>query len=177
MQAKREELEEDFRAVYDRQFGRVYKLALLLLGNVADTEDAVQMVFAKVWEKQPHFRGLDHENAWFITVTRNQCRDFLRSYYRRNCTSLESVPEPQVSFFCGEDGALWQAIQKLPQKYREVLYLYYYEGYSVRELSKMLHRKESTLQTQLADARKKLRPILEADGWAMDSDSKKGKGG
>lgn len=163
MQTKQAKQETTFRAVYDRQFGRVYKLTLMLLGSTADAEDAAQLVFAKAWEKQPRFRDRNHENAWFITVTRNQCRDMLRDYYRKNKTSLAQTPEPQIAFSSKEDSALWQALQELPQKYRTVLYLYYYEGYSIRELTKMLRIKESTLQTQLADGRKKLKALLETN--------------
>lgn len=151
----------DFRAVYERQFGRVYKLALLLLGNVADAEDAVQIVFAKFWERRPVFNSINHENAWFITVVRNQCRDMQRDYFRKNRAELDNALEAQVDFFYAEDNDLWQSMQKLPHKYRVILYLYYYEGYSVRELSGIFHRKESTLQTQLADGRKKLQKIME----------------
>lgn len=65
----------EFRELYDRQIQRVYKLALLLLGSVADAEDIAQTVFLKVWEKAPKFRDENHEIAWFLTTTRNQCRD------------------------------------------------------------------------------------------------------
>ncbi|MDE5777642.1 MAG: RNA polymerase sigma factor [Lachnospiraceae bacterium] len=161
MKTKQKEQIAKFRDVYERQFGRVYKLALLLLGNVTDAEDAVQIVFARFWEKKPDFYDINHENAWFITVVRNQCKDMQRDYFRKNRTNIGNALEVQVEFFYPEDNDLWQAMQELPHKYRVILYLYYYEGYSVRELSGIFHRKESTLQTQLADGRKKLRKIME----------------
>lgn len=154
----------EFRELYDRQINRVYRLALLLLGSVADAEDVAQTVFLKVWEKNPKFKGSDHETAWLLTTTRNQCRDLQKSYYRKHRTAIEDAPEKAVSFVSDADNEIWQALQSLPEKYRVVLYLYYYEGYPVKELSILLSRRESTLQTQLATGRKLLKESLKEEG-------------
>jgi RNA polymerase sigma factor (sigma-70 family) len=150
----------EFRELYDRQITRVYKLALVLLGSVADAEDVVQTVFLKIWEKNPKFHDADHETAWLLTTTRNQCRDLQKSYYRKHRTAIEDAPEKAVSFASNADNEIWQALQSLPEKYRVVLYLYYYEGYPVKELSVLLGRRESTLQTRLATGRKLLKESL-----------------
>ena len=147
----------EFRELYDRQIQRVYKLALLLLGSVADAEDIAQTVFLKVWEKAPKFRDENHEIAWFLTTTRNQCRDLQKSFYRKHRTAIEDAPEQSVSLTSNVDNEIWQALQSLPEKYRIVLYLYYYEGYPVKELSVLLGRRASTLQTQLATGRRLLK--------------------
>lgn len=154
----------EFRELYDRQINRVYRLALLLLGSVADAEDVAQTVFLKIWEKNPKFRDADHETAWVLTTTRNQCRDLQKSYYRKHRTAIEDAPEKAVSFVSDADNEIWQALQSLPEKYRVVLYLYYYEGYPVKELSILLDRRESTLQTQLATGRKLLKESLKEEG-------------
>ena len=154
----------EFRELYDRQISRVYRLALLLLGSVADAEDVAQTVFLKIWEKNPKFRDADHETAWVLTTTRNQCRDLQKSYYRKHRTAIEDAPEKAVSFVSDTDNEIWQALQSLPEKYRVVLYLYYYEGYPVKELSILLDRRESTLQTQLATGRKLLKESLKEEG-------------
>lgn len=153
----------EFREMYNRQIGMVYKLSLLLLRNVQDAEDVAQMVFVKAWERKKKFRDREHEKAWFITVTRNQCYDILKSYYRKNRQNLEDFIEIPVAFSSREENELWQGLCTLPKKYTTVLYLYYYEGYSVRELAKILGRRESTIQTQLADGRKKLKEILKEE--------------
>lgn len=154
----------EFRELYDRQINRVYRLALLLLGSIADAEDVAQTVFLKIWEKNPKFRDADHETAWVLTTTRNQCRDLQKSYYRKHRTAIEDAPEKAVSFVSDADNEIWQALQSLPEKYRVVLYLYYYEGYPVKELSILLSRRESTLQTQLATGRKLLKESLKEEG-------------
>lgn len=154
----------EFREFYDRQVKRVYRLAMVLMGNISDAEDVTQTVFLKAWEKKPDFRDSDHEIAWILTTTRNQCKDIHKSFYRRKRTDLENAPEPQVTLETQMDSEIWEALQSLTEKYRMVLYLYYYEGYSVRELSVILGRRESTLQTQLATGRKQMKSLLESKG-------------
>lgn len=154
----------EFREFYDRQVKRVYRLAMVLMGNISDAEDVTQTVFLKAWEKKPDFRDADHEIAWILTTTRNQCKDIHKSFYRRKRTDLENAPEPQVTLETQMDSEIWEALQSLTEKYRMVLYLYYYEGYSVRELSVILGRRESTLQTQLATGRKQIKSLLESKG-------------
>ena len=154
----------EFREFYDRQVKRVYRLAMVLMGNISDAEDVTQTVFLKAWEKKPDFRVADHEIAWILTTTRNQCKDIHKSFYRRKRADLENAPEPQVTLETQMDSEIWEALQSLAEKYRMVLYLYYYEGYSVRELSVILRRRESTLQTQLATGRKQMKSLLESKG-------------
>lgn len=155
---------KEFREFYDRQVKRVYRLAMVLMGNISDAEDVTQTVFLKAWEKKPNFRDSDHEIAWILTTTRNQCKDIHKSFYRRKRADLENAPEPQVTLETQMDSEIWEALQSLAEKYRMVLYLYYYEGYSVRELSVILGRRESTLQTQLATGRKQMKSLLESKG-------------
>ena len=154
----------EFREFYDRQVKRVYRLAMVLMRNISDAEDVTQTVFLKAWEKKPDFRDADHEIAWILTTTRNQCKDIHKSFYRRKRADLENAPEPQVTLETQMDSEIWEALQSLAEKYRMVLYLYYYEGYSVRELSVILRRRESTLQTQLATGRKQMKSLLESKG-------------
>lgn len=154
----------EFREFYDRQVKRVYRLAMVMMGNISDAEDVTQTVFLKAWEKKPDFRDADHEIAWILTTTRNQCKDIHKSFYRRKRADLENAPEPQVTLETQMDNEIWEALQSLAEKYRMVLYLYYYEGYSVRELSVILRRRESTLQTQLATGRKQMKFLLESKG-------------
>ena len=154
----------EFREFYDRQVKRVYRLAMVLMGNISDAEDVTQTVFLKAWEKKPDFRDADHEIAWILTTTRNQCKDIHKSFYRRKRADLENAPEPQVTLETQMDSEIWETLQSLAEKYRMVLYLYYYEGYSVRELSVILRRRESTLQTQLATGRKQMKSLLESKG-------------
>lgn len=152
----------DSKQVYDRQADRIYGIAMVYFKNVCDAEDAVQNVFIKFLESNKQFDSMEHEKAWFIVTTKNYCRDVLKSAWRKK-VELGEVPE-QMTDSESADYELLRHIYRLPEKYREVLYLYYYEEYTVKEMAEILKRKESTLQTQLATARKKLRFHLEKEG-------------
>jgi RNA polymerase sigma-70 factor (ECF subfamily) len=99
-------------------------------------------------------------------VTRNHCKDVLKAFWRRKVDFGEL---PEIVGAEQAHSSLYAQIAQLPAKYREVLYLYYYEEYSIREMSALLHRKESTIQTQLAAARKRLRKKLESEGLEYES--------
>ena len=151
----------NIRNVYVRQHKRVYSLAMLYLQNVSDAEDTVQNIFMKYMEKEVTFNDESHEDAWFITVTRNYCKDQLRNFWKRK-VDVGEIPERAMQET--EEGELLEIVLTLPPKYKEVIYLYYYEEYSVREISNILGRNESTIQTQLAAARKKMKKLLEKEG-------------
>lgn len=151
----------DIHAIYQRQYARVYRIGLLYMKNTSDAEDVVQSVFVKYIEKPEQFRDLEHEKAWFITVTRNRCKDMLKNFWR-NRVELGELPERMNQE--SEEIDLLPYIFQLAPKYREVLYLYYYEGYSTEDMAKLLKRNTSTIRTQMANARNKLKKILEQEG-------------
>lgn len=147
--------------LFERQHRRIYRIAMLMLNSKSDAEDAVQNVFLKYLEKNMEFQDEEHENAWFITVARNYCKDQLKTYWKKN---IEMGQIPEISFYDEEDeDETLEVILKLPDKYKDVIYLYYYEEYSIAEMSRILDRKESTIQTQLATARKRLKKLLEKE--------------
>lgn len=135
----------------------VYRLSLLLLKNTQDAEDAAQTIFLKVMEKQPVFADEDHTRAWLLTVTRNHCCDVQRSFWHCKRTDMEHLPEPSVEPFDRQESLLFEIFQTLPKKQREVVYLYYFEDYSIKEIANLLERNESTVQSQLFAARKRMK--------------------
>ena len=148
----------DTKEVYDRQSRAVYHLAMTYLKNTADAEDAVHNVFVNYIKHKPEFKDSEHEKAWFIVATKNYCKNVLKNFWKSR-VDMGNIPENNYEEK-DEDSLLLDKIMGLPVKYREVLYLYYYEEYSIREISRLLSRNESTIQTQLAEARKKLKNIL-----------------
>lgn len=152
----------ELKDIFERQHKRVYRIAMLMLNNVSDAEDAVQNVFLKYIEKGSSFEDIEHEKAWFITVTRNYCKDQLKNFWKRN-VDMGDIPE-QIQEE-EQDNELLEHIMKLPDKYKEVIYLFYYEDYSIKEMSKILDRKESTIQTQLSTARDKLKKVIQEVGY------------
>lgn len=156
----REWTKEYFHELYEEHSATAYRLCMLYLKNESDAKDALQDLFLKLWEKKPKLKNKEHEKAWIIRAAKHRSLDILKSSWHKK----RNIYEPDRQQVAGEtekeDGILDQ-IQKLPQKYREVLYLYYYEEYSVKEISNLTARKESTIQSRLAAARQKLKSMLE----------------
>jgi RNA polymerase sigma-70 factor (ECF subfamily) len=149
----------------------VYRLCRLSLRSDADAEDAVQSVFLKLLQHPKQFQDPEHEKAWLITAARNHCRDLLRSPWRSRRTNWDDLPELSSPDSAVSDGDTLRALLALPEKYKTLLYLYYYEGYRVRDLSRLLGRKESTLQTQLAKGRALLKLDLLDLGGMLDEEA------
>lgn len=147
--------ERDFTAAAERYLDMVYRIALNWFRRSADAEDAAQTVMLRLWQSEAAFADEEHLRRWLVRVTLNVCKDISRSPWHRRTVSLEACPEPVFS--TPERGELYQAVMDLPVKYRMPLYLYYYEGYSVTEVGELLHLKVSTVQTQLARGRAKLK--------------------
>lgn len=155
---------KEFSAIYDRNIDMVYRIAYMHLKNKADAEDAAQTVFMKYLNKRPDFKEREHEKAWFITTTKNYCRDILKHWWMSRRTEEETTDQGEYVCFDNEQNSdVVEAMLKLPSKYKDVLYLYYYEEYTVKEMSEILRRNESTIRTQLCKAREKMRKQLKTE--------------
>ncbi len=140
----------------------VRRLCMIYLKNYADTEDAFQNVFLKYLLSSADFESEEHEKAWIIRVTVNECKDTLKSFFRRRSEPLEEIKE-LPSDMPTESREVIEAVMRLSQKYKDVIYLYYYEGYSAPEIGKILHKRVNTVYTQLARAKSVLRERLGDD--------------
>lgn len=154
-------------ALYEQYYTMVYRLSLLMLKNTQDAEDAAQTIFLKVMEKQPVFSDEGHTRAWLLTVTRNYCRDIQKSFWHKKRADMEHLPEPSAAPFDKQESLLFEIFQTLPKKQREVVYLYYFEDYSIREIADLLKRNESTVQSQLFAARKRMKKQFSASKAAV----------
>ena len=139
---------------------RLFRTALAIVGGKSDAEDIVQDVFIKLFEKQPHFESQEHEIAWLTKVTVNLCKNHLKSYWwRKTEPLLDTYPVEN-----DEEHNVMESISMLSSKYRIVIHLYYYEGYSTQEISEITQRSEGTVRSQLTRARRILKDILEMEG-------------
>ena len=134
--------------------------AYSILKSTADAEDVVQEAFLKYIRKRPVFNSDEHEKAWLIRVTINTAKDMLKSSERKNLPICEDILYNQIDESQKTANSVLECVFNLEEKYRIIIHLYYYEEYSIREISELLSRKESTIQTQLAAARQKLKNIL-----------------
>ena len=157
-----------WQGVYDRQAERVYRIAFVYLQSQQDAEDALQGIFLRQMEKGKFFTDVEEEKAWFITVTRNYCNDMKKAFWKRKVSLVEFPRELSWEAQDMGEGAagLRNLVLSLPVKDREVLYLHYFEGYSIREIAGILKRKESTVGSRLAAARQKLKAAIEREGLA-----------
>lgn len=151
--------EQEVNQAIDLYADTVKRICVLHLKNSSDTEDIFQEVFLKYALSPILFESKEHEKAWMIRVTINQCKDFMKSIFRRKTISLEEVVS--LSDEQKEDyREVLEAVLTLPQKYKDVVYLYYYEGYSAVEIGEMLGKNVNTIYTLLARSREKLKEKL-----------------
>lgn len=136
----------------------VYRVALQNMGNIADAQDVAQDVFLRILKKQPQFTSKTHEKAWILRVTINICKDYWK--YQRLRTTVELKDNLAGSKETADFGLLYEVMQ-LPEKYRNVIYLFYYEELSVAMIADILQKKEATILTWLHRARKQLKNRLE----------------
>lgn len=140
----------------------VYRLAFLRTQNVSDAQDITQEVFLKYIKSNKKFNDEEHRKAWLLKVTVNACKTLMTSAWRRHYASLDAAAEiaaemqPDLS-------EVYSAVMKLPDKYKTAIHLYYYEEYSVKEISAIEGCTESAVKSQLSRARQMLKSILEEE--------------
>ena len=145
--------------VIQREKDLVYRLAFSQCHQKDQAGDIFQNVMYRYLKRKPTFESLEHEKAWFIRVTLNCSKTSLKSFWNNK---VEEIDE-QAYIFEKKEIDLTPYLNKLPKKYNAVLYLFYYEGYSTKEMAKLLHIKENNVRVLLNRARNKLRKEIESD--------------
>lgn len=140
----------------------ILRLSYTYLKSTQDGEDICQTVLLKLLTGAEAFESPEHERAWIIRTTVNACKDELRSF-RRKVIPLEAAaetaaPEPPRS-------EVLDAVMALPVKYREAIYLFYYEGYSIDEIAALTGRSGAAVSAHLSRGRKKLKTMLEGESY------------
>lgn len=151
--------EQEVNAAIERYSDTVRRLCMIHLKNHADTEDIFQTVFLKYVLSSVCFESEEHEKAWFIRVTLNACKDLLKSFFHSHTVSIEEVLV-QPAALPEDNREVLQAVLSLPQKYKDVIYLHYYEGYTAPQMSKLLGKNVNTIYTLLTRARQMLKEKL-----------------
>lgn len=140
----------------------VRRICLIHLKNHADTEDIFQNVFLKYLLSSTPFENEEHEKAWFIRVTINSCKDLLKSFFRNHTVSIEELTDQPASL-TSDNTEVLEAVLSLPAKYRDVVYLHYYEGYTAIEIGRILKKNTNTIYTLLTRSKKLLKEKLGGD--------------
>ena len=154
----------EYRRIAKKYLDDIYKTTLSCCKNKADAEDATQNAFLKLLKSDIEFTDDEHIKRWLIRVAVNECKSMWRSFSRKKVISIEELDtEPSYNQESGSE--LFSMLAKLPKNYRSVIHLYYYEGYSVKEISQILDISETNVQTRLMRARKKLEEMLKKEAW------------
>ena len=150
---------EEVSRLVETYSSMLLRRACTRLENPADAEDVVQEVFLKLLTARPSFRDAEHEKAWLIRTTLHRAADLRKAASRRSVpleeALLASAPEPE--------DRLLAAVRALPEKYGAVIHLHYYEGYSLKEIGKLLGLPAATVGTRLARGRERLRQSLKEE--------------
>ena len=154
--------EQEVNRAVEKYSDMIRRLCMIHLKNYADTEDIFQTVFLKYVLSSVSFENEEHERAWFIRVTINACKDLLKNFFRSHTVSIDEVLE-QPAEMQEDNREVLEAVLSLPARYRDVVYLYYYEEYTAPEIGKILGKNVNTIYTLLNRAKKILRKKLGGD--------------
>ena len=154
--------QEDITEILQKYAGMVRRICFMYFHNQADVEDVFQDVFLKFLLKENTFESDEHIKAWLCRITINKCKDHCKSFWQKKVSSIDEIVVP---FEDKMENELMQVILSLPQKYKDVIYLFYYEDYAVPQMAKLLNQKENTIYSNLSRARKLLKQMLGGTGY------------
>ena len=152
--------DKEITEIYERHVQAVWRVCYAYMKNTAETEDAVQDTFLRLMDANPSFENAEHEKAWLIRTASNVCKNHLKRKWRKreNLDSAENTVGEMM-----QTNEVLEAVLALPDKYKTVVYLYYYEGYQGKEIAAILKKPASTVRNLLRDARKQLKEKLGED--------------
>ncbi|MCR5539554.1 MAG: sigma-70 family RNA polymerase sigma factor [Ruminococcus sp.] len=152
--------EQHLREVMDRHGNRILRLAYSYVHNMQDAEEILQDTLIKLLDSAPDFESDEHEKAWLIRVAANLSKNRIEYNKLRDTDELndELVAEQREDLTF-----VWEAVKELPDNYREVIHLFYEEGYQTDEIAKILGETGANIRTRLKRARTKLKEILKEE--------------
>ena len=148
-----------FENVYNSHVDMLCRVSYSYIKNTHDSDDIVVDVFLKLLEKRIEFKNAEHEKAWLLRTTVNLCKDRLKHWWRRRKDIDDYRNLAADNRF--EDDEILKIVLDLPERYKAVIYLYYYEGYSSEEIADILKKPRSTVLNHLSEARNILKGVLE----------------
>ncbi len=151
--------EVEFKRIYEKYFDTVYRIAYIHLKNQQNSLDIAQDIFYKLLINEKVFNDDEHIKAWLCTCTHNACVDFFRSKHNKT-QDLDSVTEQAEDFKSDE---IIELVLSLPEKYKTIIYMFYYEDYKSEEISKILNLSHSTVRVRLKRGREILKNKLGED--------------
>lgn len=152
---------QEVKEIYQKYHDMVWRICLMQMGNSHDAYDCTQETFIRFINSSPKFQSEEHQKAWLIRVAINYCTDVKKSSWRKKLISMTSEEMYEHMEVQPEHTEVYETMMELPDKYRAVLYLYFYEGYSLTEISEILKVNKSTLRSRFAKAKEIMKKYLE----------------
>lgn len=158
--------DKGFEKIIERNGKSIYKIAFVYMKNRFDADDVYQEVLLRYLKYRPHFENCEHEKNWFVAVTINVCKSFKTSAWQRHNVTVNDDSWSQIfadnteSREISQDDTVMDALMQLDDDTRLIMQMYYYEGYSVKEISIMTKLKETSVYMRLSRGRKKMGRIL-----------------
>lgn len=164
---------DNIQKLYHKYSDMVFRVGVLYMKNEQEAYDIVQEVFLKFLKHSKQFQDEEHEKAWFLRVAINSCKDQLKSHWRKKRVSWNDY-QNGAELTAGDITAksngnsdmkhiVLSAVMNLPDIYKDVIFLYYYEGYSTEEIAQIVHRNPSTIRSRLQKARELLKKSLKEE--------------
>ncbi len=153
--------QQEILELYEKYYEMVWRIFLVRFGNPHDAYDAAQETFVRLMGDTKAFRSRKHEKAWLIRTAINYCKDVMKSSRWKQETCLDAGRPPEAGVVPSEYSEVYEAMMGLPEQYRVILYLYYYEGYSLKEIAGMMKTNASTLRSRFAKAKELMKVYLE----------------
>lgn len=159
-------MDQSMKELVWRYRDNLFAIAFNICKDAADSDDIVQETFLQYYLTDKEFESEQHIRAWLIRVAINKAKNVTRTFWRQHKVSLEEYMET-LAFEEPQDQELFETVMALPQKYRIVIHLHYYEEYSVHEIASALKLSESNVKVRLSRARGMLKEQLK-EGWNGD---------
>lgn len=154
---------ESIEAIIQRYKGTVFSVALSYTKNQADAEDIFQEVFLIYYKSKPQFNDEEHRKAWLIRTTMNCSLRVVDSSYRKKVVPMDEMEEGSFQFKTKEENAVYIAMQSLPEKYRKVIHLFYFEDMPIEEIANTLGLTKSNVKVQLMRGRDMLKSKIKEE--------------
>lgn len=145
--------------IYNRHVDTIYRVCFIYMKNKSDTEDMVQTTFIKLIKSNKKFESSEHEKAWLIRTATNTCKNSVKHWFRKNI-NIDYIDEVSENI---KDDTTISLILSLPDKYKSVIYMYYYEGFSTKEIANILNMKEATVRSNLSRGRTLLKNVIKEE--------------
>lgn len=165
--ARQEDLSAYYSELYELYATDVLRMSYFYLGDRQKAEDVTQDVFVRLMTTNPPLQP-GKEKAWLLKVAMNRCRDLWRGAWLKRVVlggpTFELIPAPDEFSRLGDQQEMMSAINRLPAMFKEVILLYYYQGYGISDIAEMMDLPEGTISSRLSRARRKLEEILTKGG-------------